>query len=161
MVLADINKDNEVDWVDLKELGSYLQDKTDNPFSIGVSVQSFFAFLEPKIPDDPSAWMLTSNGHQWHSFTLKTNADSVRVIANPPGRDIILEISGGNNAPRRNYCAGERSDGARYIRRNEQPIHLAGCGAGYGQILIEEALYGIILSRYNLYIPYLPEEEEP
>ena len=68
--------------------------------------------------DEPQAW-LTPNPAEvefyaddpaWKTFTVHTNLDSVLVRANPSGSDPAIEVSGGQQAPTRDYCPAEGND---------------------------------------------------
>ena len=51
------------------------------------------------ITPNPSTYSFTVSADTWHTFTVHTDADSVRVVVNPPGSDVVLAIAGGSTPP--------------------------------------------------------------
>ena len=47
------------------------------------------------ITPDPSTYSFTVSEDTWYIFTVHTDADSVRVIVNPLGSDVVLAVAGG------------------------------------------------------------------
>ena len=133
--LADLNGDNQVDFVDATLLGTYLIDPSNNPHGIGQEIE---AQLTASLSPDPTATEFFNEGHVWHTFTVQTNADSLQVTVNGPGTDVVLEIAGGRRPPGRSYCGPERSDSPSRPRRDGWKLHLAGCADGETRIVLAD-----------------------
>ena len=89
-----------------------------------------------RITPSPEAFMFAVEDSVWHTFTVRTNLDSVLIVANPTGTDAILEIAGGNRQPSRNYCPAEENDKPRTGRRNGWNLHIMACAVGQTEIVI-------------------------
>ena len=141
--LGDVTGNGAVTWTDLARLGQWLNagSPPDNRHGIGREIVIHSAHIEP----DPSLTQFSTDG-TWQPFTVRTMADSVKVVVNEPGTDIVLEIAGGSRAPSRNYCGGEISDSRR--RRNGQRLYLAGCASGQTEVVVKDFLFGIPLATY-------------
>ena len=156
-VLGDVNGNGVTDWTDLMLLGQWLTAGAprNNSYGIGQEIDAFEASLEP----DPSRTRFSADG-AWHTFTVRTTADSVLVVVNEPGTDLALEIAGGTQAPRGNFCGAERSDSPRRPRRDGWKLHLAGCAPGRTNVVLKDARYGMTLASYRVTVGELEEEEE-
>ncbi len=144
--LLDINKDSQVDPVDATLLGSYLYDPNfSNTYGIGAVISmKLTAILTP----DPSTIEIFNEVHVWHTFTVQTNADSLKVIVNGPGTDMVLEIAGGRIPPGRTYCGPEREDSPYRARRNNYKLHLSGCATGSTSVILKDHASGDVLKTY-------------
>lgn len=143
--LLDIDRDGDADWIDLGLLGNHLYaiPTPANAYGIG----------EPLAPDlvislspDPTTVNFVADGLIWHRFTLSVRTASgavsdakVKAIANPTTvSELTLEIATGARGPSSSYCGAERDDTKRNLGHGDI-IWLAGCQAGLGSLVIEDA----------------------
>ena len=153
--LGDINGDDTIDWVDLGLLGDYVI-SGDNPYGIGREVEME---LTAELTPSPSDAVFLTDG-QWQTFAVSTNADSLLVKVNGPGTDVVLEIAGGNRAPRRNFCGPEAGDSPSRARRNRWNLHLAGCEEGSTEVVLMDYLSRDTLRTYSVTVQSDVSEED-
>ncbi|MYA23120.1 MAG: hypothetical protein F4Z30_10205 [Gemmatimonadetes bacterium] len=95
------------------------------------------------------------------------------VVANPTGKDKVLEVAGGSRPPTRNYCPAEGNDSPTRARRDEWSLYLSVCEAGDTEIVIfdyeqtELARYAIQVAeaegQFNIVLLFddlVPEDEK-
>lgn len=100
------------------------------------------------VTPNPSTYSFTVSADTWHTFTVHTDADSVRVIVNPPGSDVVLAVAGGSTPPTTSRCPAERSDQPPALK-NTWKLYLQACGEGTTSIVIEEFYYDHPIKRYE------------
>lgn len=85
----------------------------------------------------------------WHRFRLHSS-ERVKLIANPPRTDRILEID--RRRPTENKCGAERSD--KYYQSNGGAVYLAGCKNGTAVLELRRASDSddALLERYEFSI---------
>ena len=71
---------------------------------------------------DPSGVSFTPDG-SWRTFTVNA-AEQVKVVANPPGTDLRVEITSSSSAG--NHCSNGAERGDNQRRSNGQTVYLAG-----------------------------------
>ena len=140
--LLDIDRDGDADWDDLAIMGRYLfgVPKPANTYGIGETLRvPIVASLSPS----PEQTAFTDD-ESWHRFILTVQTETeqatderVKVIANPPGSTVALEIASGNNQPSRSYCGAESNDTRRNLG-NGAVIWLSGCAPGSTSVVIED-----------------------
>ena len=84
----------------------------------------------------------------WHTFTVRTDADSVRVIVNPPGSDVVLAVAGGSTPPTTSRCPAQQNAQPPALK-NTWKLYLQACGEGTTSIVIEEFYYDHPIKRYE------------
>lgn len=115
---------------------------TPTPTATGTPTNT--AWLSP----DPSDVDFMADG-VWHRFRLHSS-ERVKLIANPPRTDRILEID--RRRPTENKCGAERSD--RYYQSNGGAVYLAGCKNGTAVLELRRASDSddALLERYEFSI---------
>ena len=73
----------------------------------GNAAPKALALPTASIQPSPSLYRFTVAPNEWIPFTVYTDADSVRVVANPTGSDAVLEVASGNRPPPTSYCPAE------------------------------------------------------
>ena len=81
---------------------------------------------------------------------MHTNLDSVLVRANPSGSDPAIEVSGGQQAPTRDYCPAEGNDRPTSGRRDGWNLHVKACQAGQTKILLIDYDTGAVVQQYEV-----------
>ena len=104
------------------------------------------AWLTP----NPSEVEFSADDPAWKTFTVHTNLDSVLVRANPSGSDPAIEVSGGQQAPTRDYCPAEGNDRPASGRRDGWNLHVKVCQAGQTKILLIDYDTGAVLQQYEV-----------
>ena len=100
------------------------------------------------ITPDPSAYSFTVSEATWHTFTVHTDADSVRVIVNPPGSDVVLAVADGSAPPTTSGCPAKRNASPSALK-NTWKLYLQACGEGTTSVVIEEFYYDHPIKRYE------------
>ena len=100
------------------------------------------------ITPDPSTYSFTVSEDTWHTFTVRTDADSVRVIVNPPGSDVVLAVAGGSTPPTTSRCPAQQNAQPPALK-NTWKLYLQACGEGTTSIVIEEFYYDHPIKRYE------------
>ena len=108
--------------------------------------------VEPQawLTPDPSEVAFSADDPAWKTFTVHTNLDSVLVRANPSGSDPAIEVSGGQQAPTRDYCPAEGNDRPTSGRRDGWNLHVKACQAGQTKILLIDYDTGEVLQQYEV-----------
>ena len=104
------------------------------------------AWLTP----NPAEVEFHANDPAWKTFTVHTNLDSVLVRANPSGSDPAIEVSGGQQAPTRDYCPAEGNDRPTSGRRDGWNLHVKACQAGQTKILLIDYDTEEVLQQYEV-----------
>ena len=97
---------------------------------------------------DPSGHIFRL-GEGWTTFTVNTDLDSVLVVVNPDNQS-VLEIEGGSNPPRRNYCPAEGRDRPADTRKDGYKVHITPCASGETTIQLRDYDGGLIV-EYKVY----------
>lgn len=100
------------------------------------------------ITPDPSTYSFTVSEDTWHTFTVHTDADSVRVIVNPLGSDVVLAVAGGSAPPTTSGCPAKQNASPPALK-NTWKLYLQACGEGTTSIVIEEFYYDHPIKRYE------------
>ena len=108
--------------------------------------------VEPQawLTPDPAEVAFSADDPAWKTFTVHTNLDSVLVRANPSGSDPAIEVSGGQQAPTRDYCPAEGNDSPTSGRRDGWNLHVKACQAGQTKILLIDYDTGEVLQQYEV-----------
>ncbi len=108
--------------------------------------------VEPqaRLTPNPAEVQFSADDPAWKTFTVHTNLDSVLVRANPSGSDPALEVSGGQQAPTRNFCPAEGNDRPTRARRDGWSLHVKACQAGQTKILLIDYDTGEVLQQYEV-----------
>ena len=108
--------------------------------------------VEPqaRLTPDPAEVKFSADDPVWKTFTVHTNLDSVLVRANPPGSDPAIEVSGGQQAPTRDYCPAEGNDRPTSGRRDGWNLHVKACQAGQTKILLIDYDTDTVLQQYEV-----------
>ncbi len=129
----DIDRDGDVDWIDLGFLGDYLYGGSgDNPHDIGQPIKED---LEASLSPHPDTLNFVADG-AWKRFVVHVSEpdSSVFVMVNGLNVDTVsLEISARDAAPG-NYCPAERAD--RVGASDGDVLWIAGCSEGDSSIMI-------------------------
>ena len=148
--IGDIDQNNRIDWTDVMLLGQFVYANGASGYGIGDGNHAAeYSLLVTRIR---RPWTFFNQGHQWHSFYIRANVDSVTVRVNPSGQitEPILEVAGGRLSPKLNYCGGEFDD--EKVRKNGWKVHLAGCETGTGQVILLDRETGFELASYEINI---------
>ena len=99
---------------------------------------------------DPSTVTFRPDGAEWRRFTVHSNAGDIRVVANPSGSQLRVEITGSSHAG--NFCPPERSDtnGSRF--GDGDAVYLAGCSVGTGTVELRRASNNSHIRTYTFRI---------
>ena len=108
--------------------------------------------------DEPQAWLMpnpaevqfSADDPAWKTFIVHTNLDSVLVRANPSGSDPAIEVSGGQQAPTRDFCPAEGNDRPTSGRRDGWNLHVKACQAGQTKILLIDYDTGAVVQQYEV-----------
>ena len=114
----------------------------------GNAAPKALALPTASIRPNPSTYRFTVAPDEWLPFTVYTDADSVRVIVNPPGSDAVLEVASGNNPPSNSYCPAEPNETPEAFK-NGETLYLQACGVGRTEIRIEEFYYDHPIQHYR------------
>ena len=108
--------------------------------------------VEPQawLTPDPAGVEFYADDPAWKTFTVHTNLDSVLVRANPSGSDPALEVSGGQQAPTRDFCPAEGNDRPTSGRRDGWNLHVKACQAGQTKILLIDYDTGEVVQQYEV-----------
>ena len=119
---------------------------------INIKIIDNDAASEPqaRLTPNPSEIAFSADDPAWKTFTVHTNLDSVLVRANPPGSDLAIEVSGGQQAPTRDYCPAEGNDRPTSGRRDGWNLHVKACQAGQTKILLIDYDTGAVLQQYEV-----------
>ena len=138
----------------------------DKAFAVqATSSSGHAALINIKIIDNdaaggPQAWLMPdpaevqfyADDPAWKTFTVHTNLDSVLVRANPSGSDPAIEVSGGQQAPTRDYCPAEGNDRPTSGRRDGWNLHVKACQAGQTKILLIDYDTGAVVQQYEVHV---------
>ena len=105
---------------------------------------------QARLTPDPSAVAFSADDPAWKTFTVHTSLDSVLVRANPSGSDPAIEVSGGQQAPTRDYCPAEGNDRPTSGRRDGWNLHVKACQAGQTKILLIDYDTGEVVQQYEV-----------
>ena len=114
---------------------------------------------QTRLTPNPSDTQFYIDDPGWKTFTVRTNLDSVRVIANPPGSDQAIEVAGGREPPTREYCPAEGNDRPTRGRRNGWSLHVKACQVGQTRILLRDYDSDDLLASYLITVRQSPLEE--
>ena len=108
--------------------------------------------VEPqaRLTPDPTEVEFSADDPAWKTFTVHTNLDSVLVRANPSGSDPAIEVSGGQQAPTRDFCPAEGNDRPTSGRRDGWNLHVKACQAGQTKILLIDYDTGAVVQQYEV-----------
>ena len=108
--------------------------------------------VEPqaRLTPDPSEVEFYADDPAWKTFTVHTNLDSVLVRANPSGSDPAIEVSGGQQAPTRDFCPAEGNDRPTSGRRDGWSLHVKACQAGQTKILLIDYDTDAVVQQYEV-----------
>ena len=108
--------------------------------------------VEPqaRLTPDPEEVKFSADDPAWKTFIVHTDLDSVLVRANPAGSDPAIEVSGGQQAPTRDYCPAEGNDRPTSGRRDGWNLHVKACQAGQTKILLIDYDTGEVLQQYEV-----------
>ena len=104
------------------------------------------ASLEP----DPTLISFKADPMDWHTFTVRTTADSVLVVVNPVGSDPVLAVASGTAPPAQNQCPAQPDNDPARSQQSGESVHLVACSQGTTQILVKEHCYDLVLARYTI-----------
>ena len=105
---------------------------------------------QARLTPDPAEVEFSADDPAWKTFTVHTNLDSVLVRANPAGSDPAIEVSGGQQAPTRDFCPAEGNDRPTSGRRDGWSLHVKACQAGQTKILLIDYDTGEVLQQYEV-----------
>ncbi len=119
---------------------------------INIKIIDNDAASEPQawLTPDPAEVAFSADDPAWKTFIVHTNLDSVLVRANPSGSDPAIEVSGGQQAPTRDYCPAEGNDRPANGRRDGWNLHVKVCQAGQTKILLIDYDTGAVLQQYEV-----------
>ena len=108
--------------------------------------------VEPqaRLTPNPAEVQFSADDPAWKTFTVHTNLDSVLVRANPSGSDPAIEVSGGQQAPTRDFCPAEGNDRPTSGRRDGWNLHVKACQAGQTKILLIDYHTDAVLQQYEI-----------
>ena len=119
---------------------------------INIKIIDNDAAVEPqaRLTPNPAEVQFSADDPAWKTFTVHTNLDSVLVRANPSGSDPALEVSGGQQAPTRDFCPAEGNDRPTRGRRDGWNLHVKACQVGQTKILLIDYDTGEVLQQYEI-----------
>ena len=108
--------------------------------------------VEPqaRLTPDPSEVQFSADDPAWKTFIVHTSLDSVLVRANPSGSDPAIEVSGGQQAPTRDFCPAEGNDRPTSGRRDGWSLHVKACQAGQTKILLIDYDTSEVVQQYEV-----------